>query len=241
MSYDTYHNVKRLIAIDCIIFGYDDEQLKLLLFKRRIVPAKGHWSLIGGWVNQEESVEDAALRVLESITGLQRIFLEQVRVFSEQGRDPGGDAISVVFYALIKIEKQSNQTISAFGAEWFPLDQVPQLIFDHSRMLESAFEKLRLKATYNLIGRQLLPEKFTIPQLRNLYNQIFQKNFDPGNFRKKLLSLKLLERLEEKDHSESKKGAYYYRFKHPEEEVLAEPIFKSAIKFQTSTNLKIII
>ena len=101
----------------------------------------------------------------------------------------------------------------------------------HDEMLRVAFEKLRLKASYNLIGRQLLPEKFTLTHLRQLYNQIFQKEFDPGNFRKKVLSLKQLERLEEKDMSESKKGAYYYKFKEVKESHLSEPIFKSALKF----------
>ncbi len=230
MTYDTYDKVKRLLSIDCVIFGYEEEKLKLLIFKRHIAPSKGQWSLIGGWVNENESVEDAALRVLGAITGLKDVYLEQVGVFSKPGRDPGGNVLTVAFNALIKIEKHSNEIIQEFGAQWVPISQVPPLIFDHDDMLRLAYEKLRLKATYNLIGRQLLPEKFTLTQLRNLYNEIFQKTFDPGNFRKKLLSLKLLERLDEKDRSESKKGAFYYRFKDDRESREVEPIFRSTLK-----------
>jgi 8-oxo-dGTP diphosphatase len=230
-NYLIYQDIKRLIAVDCIIFGYDKEQLKLLVFKRILEPAKGKWSLIGGWVHQHESVEDAARRVLEHITGLKDIYLEQVHVFSKPDRDPGGNVLSVAFNAMIKIEGHSNELIKEYGAKWFPISEVPPMIFDHDEMVSLAFEKLRLKATYNLIGRQLLPAKFTMIQLRHLYDEIFQKSFDPGNFRKKVLSLKLLDRLEEKDMSESKKGAYYYKFREPEETGHSEPIFKSAIKY----------
>lgn len=230
-NYHLYQDIKRLVSVDCIIFGYEKEQLKLLLFKRIIEPAKGKWSLIGGWVQQHESVEDAARRVLEHITGLKDIYLEQVQVFSKPDRDPGGNVLTVAFNAMIKIEEHSNDLIEEYGAKWFPISEVPPLIFDHDEMLSLAFEKLRLKATYNLIGRQLLPAKFTMIQLRQLYNEVFQKSFDPGNFRKKVISLKLLDRLNEKDMSESKKGAYYYKFREPEEPAHSEPIFKSSIKY----------
>lgn len=229
-NYEQYENVKRLIAADCVIFGYEKEQLKLLLFERIIEPAKGQWSLIGGWIHEDESAEDAARRVLTYITGLKDIYLEQVKVFSKIDRDPGGKVLAVAFNALIKIEKHSNELIREYGAKWFPINEIPPLIFDHNEMFEAAYEKLRLKATYNLIGRQLLPDKFTLVHLRHLYDEIFQKEFDPGNFRKKVLSLKLLERLDEKDKSDSKKGAYFYRFKDETEDSHTEPIFRSAVK-----------
>jgi len=230
-NYEKYSHAKRLLSADCVIFGYEKEQLKLLLFKRIIEPAKGDWSLIGGWIQEEESAEDAAMRVLTYITGLRDIYLEQVKVFSKPDRDPAGNVLSVVFNALIRIDKHSSQLIKEYGASWFPISEVPHLIFDHDSMVKVAIEKLQLKATYNLIGRQLLPEKFTLTHLRQLYNEIFQKQFDPGNFRKKVLSLKQLERLDEKDMSESKKGAYYYQFKQEGENVHTEPIFRSAVKF----------
>lgn len=228
--YNQYQKIKRFVSVDCVIFGYEQDQLKLLLFKRIIPPAQGEWSLIGGWLQEDESAETAAMRVLQYITGLTDIYLEQVHVFSKPDRDPGGSVLTVVFNALIRVEKHSNQLIEKFGAKWFAIDEVPPLIFDHDEMFKIAFDKLRLKGTYNLIGRQLLPEKFTITQLRNLYNAIFQKQFDPGNFRKKVLSLKMLEQLEEKDMSESKKGAFYFRFKDVEDSNLYEPIFRNAIK-----------
>lgn len=230
-KYYNVQDVKRLISVDCIIFGYERDQLKLLLFKRIIEPAKGKWSLIGGFINGDESAEDAARRVLTYITGLKDVYLEQVKVFSKPDRDPGGKVLTVAFNAFIRIEKHSNELIKEYGAHWFPMSEVPKLIFDHDEMLKDALEKLRLKASYNLIGRQLLPEKFTLTNLRQLYNQVFQKEFDPGNFRKKVLSLKLLERLDEKDMSESKKGAFYYKFKDEEDQGHSELIFKNALKF----------
>jgi 8-oxo-dGTP diphosphatase len=229
--YGQYQDIKRLIAVDCAIFGYENEELKLLLFKRVIEPASGQWSLIGGWIKANESAEDAAQRVLRDLTGLKDIYLEQVKVFSNPDRDPGGSVLSVAFYALIEIEKYSNALIKEFGASWFPIRSIPRLIFDHEQMVEAAYEKLKLNATYRLIGRQLLPERFTLSELRTLYSEIFQKDYDPGNFRKKVLSLKQLERLDEKDMSASKKGAYYYRFKAEEDSSHVEPIFKSAIRF----------
>jgi len=230
-NYEQYDDAKRLLSADCVIFGYEKEQLKLLLFKRIIEPAKGEWSLIGGWIKENESAEDAAMRVLNYITGLKDIYLEQVKVFSKPERDPAGNVLTVVFNALIRIDKHSSELIEEYGASWFAVSEIPHLIFDHDAMVKVAFEKLQLKATYNLIGRQLLPDKFTLTHLRQLYNEIFQKEFDPGNFRKKVLSLKQLQRLDEKDMSESKKGAFYYSFKEEVENNFSEPIFKSAIKF----------
>ena len=225
-----YRDSKRLLSVDCIIFGYEKEELKLLLFKRIIEPAKGEWSLIGGFIDDDESAEDAARRVLTYITGLKDVYLEQVKVFSRPDRDPGGNVLTIAFNALIRIEKHSNEFIREYGARWFPISEVPKLIFDHDEMLTAALEKLRLIASYNLIGKQLLPEKFTLTHLRHLYNEIFQKEFDPGNFRKKVLSLKILEKTDEKDMSESKKGAFYYKFRE-EENNHSALIFRNALKF----------
>lgn len=203
---------KSLVSIDCAIFGYHEGELKLLLFQREKEPEIGHWSLIGGWINADESAESAAIRVLRRITGLHDIFMEQVSTFSNPDRDPGGRVISVVFYALIVINDERMKLSSEFGAEWWSVRSLPRLIFDHQQMVDLALEKLRQNATYHLVGRELLPDKFTITQLRNLYGSIFFKDFDPGNFRKKVLSTGVLDRLNTKDTSESKKGAYYYRF-----------------------------
>lgn len=213
MLSNIYIQSKQLVSVDCIIFGYEKQDLKLLVFNRKIEPSLGELSLVGGWVNDDESVEDAARNVLLRITGLTDIFMEQVRVFSKIDRDPGGRVISVAFYALIPIDKHDTELVEKHGAQWISIKKLPKLIFDHDIMVKKALEKVRLKASYELIGKELLPEKFTILQLRQLYNAIFTKKFDPGNFRKKILSLKKLERLDIKNTSESKKGAYYYKFK----------------------------
>lgn len=204
---------KHLVSIDCSIFGYEDGVLKLLLFHRIIEPEKGKLSLVGGWVNEDESTEDAASRVLKKITGLSGITMEQVGVFSKPDRDPGGRVITIAYNALINIKQHNKDLLREYGAEWIDVSELPELIFDHDEIFEKSLEKLRRKASYYIVGLDLLPEQFTITQLRQLYNSIFQREFDPGNFRKKILSLNVLKRLDKKDSSESKKGAFYYRFK----------------------------
>lgn len=218
--------VRHLVAADCVIFGYEEGELKLLLFHRELQPSRGQWSLVGGWINEDESVEDAATRVLSSITGLKDIFLEQVEVFSKPDRDPGGPVISVVFNALIDIEKHNKELVREYGAHWWPVGKLPELIFDHADMVKKALLKLQHKASYDIVGGELLPEEFTITQLRKLYNSIFLREFDPGNFRKKILSLNVLERLNKKDLSESKKGAFYYQFNSEKNIVINERIVK---------------
>lgn len=208
---------KHLVAVDNVVFGYEKEQLKLLLFKRSIEPAKGEWSLVGGWIYPDESAEDAAYRVLTNITGLKNIFMEQVSAFSKPDRDPGGRVISLVFYALIDIQAHNHQLVDKYGAQWWPVNQLPDLIFDHNEMVRQALEKLRIKASRDLVGRDLLPKEFTITQLRQLYNSIFERKFDPGNFRKKILSLNVITRLNKKYNGGSKKGAFYYTFKDEQE------------------------
>ena len=211
MIYKEYvEQEKHLVAVDCAIFGYEENELKLLLFHRALPPSKGEWSLVGGWVNKDESVDEAAIRVLHKITGLLDIPMEQVQVFSEPNRDPGGRVITVLFNALIDIGKHNKDLVRAYGAHWWPVTKLPNLIFDHDKMAQAALKHLQIKASQNLVGKNLLPKEFTITQLRQLYNCIFLKEFDPGNFRKKILSLNVLKRLNKKDFSESKKGAFYY-------------------------------
>ena len=219
-----YNRPGQLIAVDCIIFGYEAKELKVLLFNRKIEPHKGEWSLLGGWVNLNETVESAAARVLFQITGLSDIYLEQVHVFSEPDRDSGGRVISVVFYALINIESHNKELVRSHGAKWWPLKKMPDLIFDHKYMMDKALAKLRLFSSYELQGKHLLPEVFTISQLRNLYNAIFNRKFDPGNFRRKILKLKVLKKLKIKDTAESKKGAYLYTFINDNEQGSGERI-----------------
>ncbi|MEN8116723.1 MAG: NUDIX domain-containing protein [Bacteroidota bacterium] len=205
---------KILLAVDSIIFGFNENEreLKLLLLRRKFEPAKGDWSLTGSFVSPEENLDDAARRTVIQLTGLENVYMEQLFAFGNANRDPGGRIVSVAYFSLIKINEYDKQLVKDHGAFWIPLSELPELIFDHRDMVEKALHKLRERARTQPIGFELLPEKFTIPQLQRLYEAIYQKPFDKRNFRRKLLSMKLLEKLNEKDKSTSKKGAYFYRF-----------------------------
>ena len=198
------------VAVDCVILGYQDEEIKLLLYPRSFEPFKGKWSLLGGFVQDNESADEAAARILKQTTGLEQIFLEQVAAFSDPNRDPEARVISLAYYALIRIDLHNEDCVRENGAYWIPIRKLPNLIFDHQAMFEKALVKLQQKAGYSLVGLELLPEMFTLIQLRKLYEAIFQHEYDPGNFRKKILSLGVLEKLNVKDVSESRKGAFYY-------------------------------
>jgi 8-oxo-dGTP diphosphatase len=204
---------KHYLAVDCVIFGYENYELKLLLHKRPIEPQIGGWSLMGGFCGDEESLETAANRVLRQSTGLKDIYLEQVQSFSDPQRDPADRVISVAFFALIRIDKHDTGKVDEMGAKWWSMDQVPSLIFDHSEIVEKAKERLQMKASLELVGKELLPDQFTLTQLRRLYEAMYQRELDPGNFRKKVLGLNVLERLNTKNTEESKKGAFNYRFR----------------------------
>jgi len=203
---------KILVATDCIIFGFDGQNIKLLLFKRRVEPFRGKWSLIGSFVRPQENVEDATIRVLEESTGLRNIFMEELGVFGTTDRDPGARVISLGHYALIRIDEQNQTLLEENQAKWFSFDEMPDLILDHQQMVEVALQKLRRRARYRPIGFELLPEKFTLPKLRRFYESIYGRELDRRNFRKKILSMDILAKLEEKDKTESRKGAYFYRF-----------------------------
>ncbi len=203
---------KMYVATDCIVFGFDKGELKLLIFKRRVKPNKGEWSLIGSFVNIDEDVDKAAKRVLEQITGLKKIFFEQLKTYGKAERDKGYRCISIAQFALIRIDEHDKELVEEHEAYWYKFDDLPKLVLDHDKMVKDAFEKLRRKARYQPIGFELLPEKFTIPQLQSLYEAIYQRKLDSRNFRKKVLSLNVLIRLDEKDKSGSKRGAFLYTF-----------------------------
>lgn len=226
MHSSQYKHARHYLAVDCVIFGYENDTLKILLSHRRFQPAQGDWSLLGGWVGEEETVEEAASRVLHQITGLKDIYLEQVSVFSDPRRDPGGRVISVVFFAMIRIDKHDKDLVNEHGAVWCPFNDMPELIFDHNKMADVAHKKLKQKASYELIGEDLLPVRFTFIQLRTLYEAVFQRKFDPGNFRKKVQSLKMLEKLSDKNTTDSKKGAYYFRFRKHKDSFIKKRVVK---------------
>ncbi|MEE4115892.1 MAG: NUDIX domain-containing protein [Marinilabiliaceae bacterium] len=205
---------KHLVAVDCIVFGYDivDKEIKLLLIKRNFEPAKGLWSLAGGFLEDNESLDKAAARILKNLTGLKDIYLRQMFACGELDRDPGGRVISVAYFALIKIDEIDQQHREDNSAHWRSFRNMPDLIFDHESMVEFAHKTLRQRVKVQPIGFRLLPEKFTLVQLQDLYEAIYQRKMDKRNFRKKILSMNLLEKLDEKEKETSKKGAFYYRF-----------------------------
>jgi ADP-ribose pyrophosphatase YjhB (NUDIX family) len=202
---------KLLAAIDCIIFGFDGQDLKILLIKRAFQPKRGQWSLMGGFVKKNEGLEKAATRILKQLAGLKGIYLEQLFAFGEPKRDPIERTISVAYFALIDIHQYEKQLSHEFHAEWFNLDKFPKLIFDHNAMVEMAKEKLRYKAGMHPILFELLPVRFTLPQLQTLYEELYSTSFDKRNFSRKVLSTGLLKKQKEKDKLNSKKGAYYYK------------------------------
>ncbi|UJH90762.1 NUDIX domain-containing protein [Antarcticibacterium sp. 1MA-6-2] len=212
---DYYANKDKMyVATDCIIFGFDDGNLKLLIFKRRVEPLKGVWSLIGSFVRIDEDIKDAAKRVLKEITGLENVFMEELRAYGAAQRDPGYRCISIGQYALIRINDYDKELVEKHGAHWYDIDEVPELVLDHDKMVEDALLRIRRKARYKPIGFELLPEKFTIPQLQQLYEAIYRTRLDSRNFRKKVLSLNVLIKLDEKDKSSSRRGAFLYKFDH---------------------------
>lgn len=206
------HYPKHYIAVDCAIFGYELGELRLLLYPRGFEPRKGKWSLIGGFVGEEESAEDAAKRILFQTTGLTDVFLEQVGVFSDVDRDPEARVVSVTSVALVRLDRYDRDLVRKKGAQWWPVTEIPELIFDHALMVRKSLESIQNRASSTLLGQELLPDKFTLTQLRTLYDTIFQRTFEPANFRKKVLSLNVLKRLNIKNTTESKKGAFYYQF-----------------------------
>jgi 8-oxo-dGTP diphosphatase len=205
---------RHLVAVDCIIFGYDilEKEIKLLLIKRSFEPALGKWSLAGGFVKENESLDEAASRILYKLTGLKDVYMEQSFTYGEIKRDPGARVISTAYSALIKIQDIDRELKELNGAHWQSLTRLPHLIFDHLVMVKRALAELQMQIKVKPVGFALLPEKFTLVQLQDLYEAIYQRTIDKRNFRKKILSMNILEKLDEKEKVTSKKGAFYYKF-----------------------------
>jgi 8-oxo-dGTP diphosphatase len=213
MTRDNYkNNQKILIAVDCIVFGFDGTQLNALLIKRGFGPELGQWSLMGGFIRNEEDARSAAGRVLYELTGMEDLYMEQLHTFTDVHRDTANRVISIAYFSLIKITNYHKNPLYPWESQWFPLSCLPELIFDHCEMIEKAKDALRRTAANNPVGFELLPAKFTIPQLRTLYEAIYEIPLDQRNFAKKILSLDILTKLDEKEKSGSRKGAFLYNF-----------------------------
>lgn len=213
MNIDKYtHHEKILVAVDCIIFGFDKKELKALLIKRDFDPERGKWSLMGGFLSNNESADEAAKRVLKQLTGLENIYMEQLYCFTDVNRDTAGRVISIAYFALINIADYNDKIEQGHEAQWFPFTSMKELIFDHNHMVIKAKERLQQKIANHPIGFELLPLKFTLPQLQDLYEAIYEKPLDKRNFTRKILSLGILNKLDEKEKGSSRKGAFYYIF-----------------------------
>lgn len=208
-----YKEEKRFyVSVDCIILGFKDGKLYLLISKRKFEPLKGYDTLMGGFLRENESLSDTVSRVVYEYTGIQDVYMEQVGTYGDIHRDSGERVVSVAYYALVDLGLFNEKLFKKHNARWEELDKVGELIFDHNQMLDDTIEILRKKANNQPLGFNLLPEKFTLPQLQSLYEAIYQTELDKRNFRKKILEMNILEKQEDKDKFNSKRGAFYYKF-----------------------------
>jgi 8-oxo-dGTP diphosphatase len=208
-----YEYPRGALTVDCVVFGLDDQELKVMLIQRGVAPFKGKWALPGGFVRLDETLDEAARRELEEETGLRDIFLEQLYTFGAIDRDPRERVVSVAHYALINLsEHQVHAASDASAAAWFGVHDVPSLAFDHADILQMALERLRGKVRYKPIGFELLPKKFTLSQLQRLYELVLERELDKRNFRKRVLAMGLLIELDEVEQDVAHRAARLYRF-----------------------------
>ncbi len=209
----TYEFPRPALTVDCVVFGLDDGDLKVLLIQRDLEPFRGRWALPGGFVRVDESLDDAARRELAEETGVSRVFLEQLYTFGQPDRDPRERIVSVAYFALVKLSDQRIQAATdARAAAWFAAADMPRLAFDHDRILDQALARLKGKLRYQPIGFELLPPKFTLTQLQRLYEVILERPLDKRNFRKKILGMDFIEELEEVEEDVAHRAARLYRF-----------------------------
>ena len=207
----TYDYPRPAVTTDCVIFGYDGKELKVLLIERGIEPFKGCWAFPGGFLNMDEDALAGARRELKEETGLENAFIEQFHTFSEPGRDPRGRVITIAHYALVKIQEVEGGD-DASQAGWFPIGEVPPLAFDHDRILRMAMSRLKERIHFEPVGFELLPDVFTMPQLQNLYEAILEVHFDRRNFASKMLKLGILEDTGDRPAGASSRIPVSYRF-----------------------------
>jgi 8-oxo-dGTP diphosphatase len=199
--------------VDCVVFGFDEGELKVLLIERGLEPFKGRWALPGGFVRVDETLDEAARRELVEETGLKNVFLEQLYTFGAVERDPRERVVSIAYYALVKLSNhRAKAATDAANAQWFPVSKLPKLAFDHPEILRTALARLQGKVRYQPIGFELLPEKFTLSHLQHLYEAVLETELDKRNFRKKVLSFGLLVPLEETQMVGRHRPAQLFRF-----------------------------
>ena len=200
------------VSVDCIIFGFDEGKLKILIGRRQMDPGRGEWSLYGGFVRSDESLDDAANRTLFELTGLRKVFMRQVGAFGNIDRDPGERVVSVAYYALINVKDYDEELRKQHGVEWVDLDNIPQMYSDHNDMVCRARKLMRQKMKTEPVGFELLPSLFTLTQLQRLYEAVNGEELDKRNFRKRIKDMDYIEKTELIDKKTSKRGAALYRF-----------------------------
>ena len=210
----TFYNdhSKVWLSVDCIIFGFDEGKLKILIGRRKMDPGRGEWSLYGGFVSTDESVDDAASRTLYELTGLRNLYMRQVGAFGNVDRDPGERVVSIAYYALINVKDYDDELRLEHGVEWMDINEIPQLYSDHNEMVRKARKMMQQKLASEPVGFRLLPSLFTLTQLQKLYEAVNGEELDKRNFRKRIKDMDFIEKTELIDKSGSKRGAYLYRF-----------------------------
>ncbi len=221
---------KPFVTVDCVVFGLDkSEEIRVLLIKRAYPPFKDSWALPGGFVIENETLEEAARRELHEETGVRDLFIEQLYTFGKLNRDPRGHVISVAYYALVNLDKHPpSASTDASEAKWYKLSEIPELAFDHLKILETATNRLNSKVRYQPVGFELLPEKFTLSELQNLYETILGKPLNRRNFRSKFLKMGILEQLE-RQKDVAHRPANLYKFNKEKYEELTSNGFEFAI------------
>ena len=200
------------LSVDCIIFGFDEGKLKILIGRRKMDPGRGEWSLYGGFVRSDEGIDEAVNRVLFDLTGLRNLYMRQVGAFGNVDRDPGERVVSIAYYALINVNDYDDRLRREHGVEWVNIDDLPQLYSDHNEMVLKARKLMKQKIASQPVGFRLLPSLFTLTQLQRLYEAVNGEPIDKRNFRKRIKEMNYIEKTELIDKTGSKRGAYLYRF-----------------------------
>lgn len=211
MTYYSQHS-KVWVSVDCIIFGFDEGKLKVLIGRRQMDPGRGERSLYGGFVAADESIDDAATRTVSELTGLNNLYMRQVGAFGRIDRDPGERVISIAYYALINVKDYDERLRLDHGVEWMNVEELPKLYSDHNEMIRKARKLMRQKLRTEPVGFRLLPDLFTLTQLQKLYEAVNGAELDKRNFRKRIKEMDYIEKTELIDKTGSKRGAFLYRF-----------------------------
>lgn len=203
---------KVFVSVDCLIFGFEENKLRILIGKRQMDPGRGEWSLYGGFVGAKESLEDAANRVIYELTGMRNLYIRQVGAFGAIDRDPGERVISVAYCTLINVKDYDDSLREQYGLQWANLDELPTLYSDHNIMVRNALAQIRRRINTEPLGFRLLPSLFTLTQLQHVYEAVQDSPIDKRNFRKRIKDIDFIEKTELIDKVTSKRGAALYRF-----------------------------